>query len=113
MRFIFGQDSPFTFQSSPNNIKIDGSVRKIKENVSEIPFFVTLRTTQLPQKIRDLLKALKEAGFSEIGGAGKGSHRKFIHPDYPGAVTISGKSGDDAKRYQEKQVSNAIESIKR
>ena len=54
--------------------------------------------------------SLKNAGFAEIGGAGKGSHRKLTHPAYPGAVTISGKAGDDAKRYQEKQVSNAIES---
>jgi predicted RNA binding protein YcfA (HicA-like mRNA interferase family) len=54
----------------------------------------------MPQKIRDLLKALKDAGFGEIAGAGKGSHRKFVHPKYPGAVTVSGKAGDDAKRYQ-------------
>ena len=49
----------------------------------------------MPQKIRELLNALRNAGFAESGGAGKGSHRKFTHPDYPGAVTISGKSGDD------------------
>ncbi len=30
---------------------------------------------------------------------------------YSGAVTISGKSGDDAKLYQEKQVKQAIEEI--
>ncbi|WP_133511645.1 type II toxin-antitoxin system HicA family toxin [Candidatus Thiosymbion oneisti] len=67
----------------------------------------------MPQKIRELLKALKDAGFIEIGGAGKGSHRKFTHPAYPGAVTISGKAGDDAKQYQEKQVSTAVESVKK
>ncbi len=65
----------------------------------------------MPRKIRELLNVLKNAGFTEISGAGKGSHRKFAHPDYPGAVTISGKVGDDAKRYQEKQVSNAIEIV--
>ena len=59
----------------------------------------------------NFVNALRNAGFAEIGGAGKGSHRKFTHPDYPGAVTISGKSGDDAKRYQEKQASNAIEIV--
>jgi predicted RNA binding protein YcfA (HicA-like mRNA interferase family) len=65
----------------------------------------------MPQKIRDLLKALKNAGFKEIAGAGKGSHRKFVHPKYPGAVTLSGKTGDDAKRYQEKKVAQAIEMV--
>ena len=65
----------------------------------------------MPQKISDLLKALKDAGFKEIPGAGKGSHRKLVHPKYPGAVTVSGKTGDDAKRYQEKQVTQAIEMV--
>jgi len=66
----------------------------------------------LPQKIRELIKKLKDAGFIEIGGAGKGSHRKFTHEKYPGAVTISGSLGDDAKQYQVKQVNNAIERVK-
>jgi len=65
----------------------------------------------MPQKIRDLLKTLKNAGFKEIPGSGKGSHRKLVHPKYPGVVTISGKTGDDAKRYQEKQVAQAIETV--
>jgi len=65
----------------------------------------------VPQKIRDLLKALEEAGFEEIPGAGKGSHRKLVHPKYPGAVTVSGKAGEDAKRYQEKQIAQAIEKV--
>lgn len=65
----------------------------------------------MPQKIRDLLKALRDAGFEEIPGAGKGSHRKLVHPKYAGAVTISGKTSDDAKRYQEKQVARAIEMV--
>jgi len=66
----------------------------------------------LPQKIRDLIKKLRDAGFTEIGGAGKGSHRKFTHDKYPGAVTLSGKPGDDAKCYQNKQVTQAIERVK-
>ena len=65
----------------------------------------------MPQKIRDLLKALRDAGFQEIPGAGKGSHRKLVHPQYPGAITVSGKAGDDAKRYQEKQIALAIEMV--
>jgi predicted RNA binding protein YcfA (HicA-like mRNA interferase family) len=52
-----------------------------------------------------------DAGFHEIPGGGKGSHRKFSHVRYPGAVTLSGASGDDAKHYQEKQVRQAIEQV--
>ena len=65
----------------------------------------------MPEKVRELIKRLTDAGFREIAGSGKGSHRKFVHDDFPGAVTISGKSGDDAKRYQEKHVNHAIESV--
>ena len=46
-----------------------------------------------------------------MSGAAKGSHRKFTHTRYFGAVTLSGKDGDDAKRYQEKQVKLAIEDV--
>ena len=66
----------------------------------------------MPKKIRNLIKMLKDAGFEEIKGGGKGAHRKFTHQGFPGAVTISGKSGDDAKLYQSKQVEQAIERIK-
>ena len=65
----------------------------------------------MPRKIRSLIQDLKEAGFYEIPG-GKGSHRKFVHNDYAGAVTLSGKAGGDAKVYQEKQVQKAIEKTK-
>ena len=66
----------------------------------------------MPRKIRELISDLRAAGFSETAG-GKGSHRKYSHERYPGAVTVSGKAGDDAKRYQEKQVAQAIESLKK
>lgn len=62
----------------------------------------------MPRKVRELIQDLKAAGFREAGG-GKGSHRKFTHLKYPGAVTISGNSGADAKPYQESQVRRAIE----
>jgi predicted RNA binding protein YcfA (HicA-like mRNA interferase family) len=67
----------------------------------------------MPQKTRDLLKSLKDAGFTEILGAGKGSHRKLVHSKYPGAVTLSGKLSDDAKKYQEKQVTQAIDMVQK
>jgi len=39
---------------------------------------------------------------------GKGSHRKFRHQKFPGALILSGHDGDDARHYPEKQVRNAI-----
>ncbi|MEA3231057.1 MAG: type II toxin-antitoxin system HicA family toxin [Thermodesulfobacteriota bacterium] len=60
-----------------------------------------------------MIQELVEAGFYEIKGTGKGSHRKYTHALYPGAVTISGKSGGDSKPYQEKQVRQAIEEAKK
>jgi len=64
----------------------------------------------MPRKIRELIQDLSNVGFYEITG-GKGSHRKFTHIRYPGAVTLSGKLGDDAKHYQEKQIRWAVEEV--
>ena len=52
----------------------------------------------MPKKIREIIAALIAAGFREQAGAGKGSHRKFVHERYAGIVTVSGNAGDDAKR---------------
>ena len=65
----------------------------------------------MPRKIRQLLADLRASGFVEIRSGGKGSHRKFLHPRYPGAVTVSGKPGDDAKPYQEQQIRRAVEEV--
>ena len=64
----------------------------------------------MPRKLRELVKDLRNAGFERIQG-GKGSHRKFVHPDFPGAVTLSGPEGADVHHYQEKQVRIAIEEV--
>jgi predicted RNA binding protein YcfA (HicA-like mRNA interferase family) len=61
----------------------------------------------MPRKIRQLVSDLTKSGFVLIPG-GKGSHRKFRHPRIAGSVILSGGDGDDARRYQEKQVRNAI-----
>ena len=61
--------------------------------------------------MRQLLVDLRASGFAEIGSGGKGSHRKFLPPRYPGAVTVSGKPGDDAKPTQEQQVRRAVEEV--
>jgi len=65
----------------------------------------------VPRKVRQLIRDLLQAGFYEISGGGKGSHRKYGHARYPGAVTLSGGGGDDARHYQEKQVRTAIERV--
>ena len=67
----------------------------------------------MPRKVRELIQELKKAGFYEIQGGGKGAHRKFAHVKYAGAVTLSGQPGDDAKLYQEQQVKQAVERVKR
>jgi predicted RNA binding protein YcfA (HicA-like mRNA interferase family) len=61
----------------------------------------------MPRKFRQLVSDLEGAGF-KLAAGGKGSHRKFRHERFPGSVIISGKDGDDAHHYQEKQVRNAI-----
>ena len=66
----------------------------------------------MPRKVRDLIKNLQDAGFQRIAG-GKGSHRKFTHLQFSGAVTLSGKEGADALHYQEKQIKRAIEEVQK
>ena len=61
----------------------------------------------MARKIRQLIADLQSAGF-QLAPGGKGSHRKFRHPRLRGSVILSGKDGDDALSYQEKQVRNAI-----
>jgi predicted RNA binding protein YcfA (HicA-like mRNA interferase family) len=61
--------------------------------------------------VRELVRDLMDSGFYEISGGGKGSHRKYSHTRFPGAVTLSGALGDDAKHYQETQVRRAIERV--
>jgi predicted RNA binding protein YcfA (HicA-like mRNA interferase family) len=65
----------------------------------------------LPPKVRDLVRELERAGFSDRGG--RGSHRNFVHPKVRKPVTLSGQPGDDALRYQEKAVRLAIEESRR
>ena len=61
----------------------------------------------MPRKIRDLIRDLKQAGFTNRGG--KGSHRNFVHPNVAKPLTVSGKTGNEAKQYQERAVKRAIE----
>ncbi|CAN2050343.1 Type II toxin-antitoxin system HicA family toxin [Candidatus Magnetomoraceae bacterium gMMP-1] len=59
----------------------------------------------MPKKIRELIAKLRKNGFIDRGG--KGSHRNFIHKQGI-KLTLSGKNGNDAKPYQEKDVKEAI-----
>lgn len=63
----------------------------------------------MPPKIRDLVAELESAGF--VNRAGKGSHRNFVQPDLARPVTISGKLGDETKRYQIRAVRKALEDL--
>jgi predicted RNA binding protein YcfA (HicA-like mRNA interferase family) len=64
----------------------------------------------MPKKIRELKSLLLKAGFT--CAPGKGSHTKWFHRLLPGKLTLSGKDGNDAKPYQEKDVNNALEMLK-
>lgn len=60
----------------------------------------------MPRKIRELIYELERAGFALASV--RGSHRKYVR----GSVTIivSGSAGDDAKKYQEKAVREALQT---
>ena len=62
----------------------------------------------MPPKIRELMRELTAAGFENRGG--KGSHRNFRHPKGVN-ITISGRAGSDAKRYQVRDVRRALELV--
>jgi predicted RNA binding protein YcfA (HicA-like mRNA interferase family) len=62
----------------------------------------------MPPKIRELISQLQSSGFENRGG--KGSHRNFTHQK-GSKITISGKTGDDAKQYQIKAVKKAVSEV--
>ena len=64
----------------------------------------------MPPKIKQLIAELEPNGFTNRGG--KGSHRNYGHPLCSKIVTVSGKSGNDAKKFQIKQVKEAIDEVK-
>jgi len=63
----------------------------------------------VPKKIRELKAILLKAGFAYRSG--KGSHTVWSHPLLPYSLTLSGKDGADADRYQEKDVRNALRDL--
>ncbi|MGI0479605.1 type II toxin-antitoxin system HicA family toxin [Geminocystis sp. CENA526] len=63
----------------------------------------------MPKKIRELKSMLLKAGFTYRSG--KGSHTVWNHPLLENSLTLSGKDGADANRYQEKDVKNALKDL--
>lgn len=51
---------------------------------------------------------LRRAGWEMIPG-GKGSHTKWKHARVARTITLSGKDGSDARRYQERDVERGVE----
>jgi predicted RNA binding protein YcfA (HicA-like mRNA interferase family) len=64
----------------------------------------------MPKKIRELIRDLQKAGFTDRGG--KGSHKNFTHVNGP-RITISGNMSSDAKPYQERAVEKAIREVQK
>ncbi len=66
----------------------------------------------MPKKIRELKSILRQAGFACLPKRGKGSHTVWEHPALRYNITLAGQDGEDAQRYQEKDVCKAIRDSK-
>ncbi len=65
----------------------------------------------MPAKIRQLKGLLSKAGF--IQRPAKGSHTMWVHPRLPEMpVVISGKDGNDAQKYQVRDVEAALKELR-
>ncbi len=47
----------------------------------------------MPMKVRELIRALEQLGWTEIRS--KGSHRHFKHPEHPQLITVPGNGGKE------------------
>ena len=91
--------------AGPDTFTLDESVRKVLEYDNDARKVIADPAAPY--------SGVKVSEKTLVPGAGKGSHRKFTHANYKGAVTLSGQDGDDAKKYQEKQVQRAIQEVER
>jgi hypothetical protein len=67
----------------------------------------------MPRKIRQPKSDLRKAGFVELPDRAKGSHSWWAFRGVPGAVVnLAGADGDDAQRYQERDVREAIAKVR-
>jgi len=68
----------------------------------------------MPKKVRELKQSINQSGFILQKNRGKGSHTFWVHPLLPSMpLTIPGKDGDDAPRYLEKQVREALQALQK
>ena len=67
----------------------------------------------MPKSIRELKQNLKKAGFTLLPKRGKGSHTYWVHPLLIAPVILSGKDSKDAQPYQEKDVLEALQELKK
>lgn len=65
----------------------------------------------MPKKIREIKAMLKTAGF--ISRQGKGSHSNWKHPRLSIIITVARKDGDDAPRYLERKVEDALKQLEK
>ena len=65
----------------------------------------------MPQKLRELRADLRRAGWGI--SRQRGSHETWYHPLISTPVVLAGKDSDDADRYQEREVHNAIRISRR
>jgi predicted RNA binding protein YcfA (HicA-like mRNA interferase family) len=66
----------------------------------------------MPPKIRQLKATLSKAGF--VSRSAKGSHTYWEHSQNPDLyITISGNDGDDAEKYQVRDVKKIIKEAER
>lgn len=65
----------------------------------------------MPPKIRELKQVLRQAGFRELARRGKGSHTIWGHPAVAMLVVVAGQDGDDAKPYQVRLVTQALDAL--
>jgi hypothetical protein len=67
----------------------------------------------MPRKLRQLKADYRKLGFTEDKSGGKGSHSKWTHPLLSGfTIVLSGRDGDDAAPYQERDLQKARESVR-
>ena len=66
----------------------------------------------MPRKIRQLLQDYMKNGGSIRKSGGKGSHRKVTHEKLDRTIIVSGKDGEDAMHYQEKDLKEFLRKIK-
>jgi predicted RNA binding protein YcfA (HicA-like mRNA interferase family) len=68
----------------------------------------------MPKKIREVKELAGQAGFILQKRRGKGSHTYWIHPLLPTVpLTIPGKDGDDAPRYIERKLAQALQALEK